>query len=518
MVDRTNDPSSTTNPYFGKTLEYNSASTLKTVIFDEGVKHIGDYAFYNSNATQRIENVTWPSTLESIGSTAFAGRLAIKEMEPFENLKEIGSSGLSGWAGEQEKVVFSEIFPKIEKIGNYGLSSWTNVSELVVDNLDVELGDYALSGWTNLRFITLPIDYNYKVYGASTSKRKIESIHYLAGKTGVMQDRGTNKNDTTLPYFEYTLEYTSASTLKAVTFDEGVKHIGNYAFYYQSTPIAVLLPESVESFGQYSFRSNAMFYGYKDSYSEDYVVNTIKGTFIPLKVFVSGLESELVRGQTRQLGSRIYSDVNGYVEGVWTLKGNLSSETYIDENNRLVIATNEHSKELILTCTFEDEVKEFICELKNLEGYTEIHIYKVPNKARYELGEMLDLTGGEIVIVLEDGTTEIVSLTDATVLGYDSSILGTQVLDVYYLGHKTTLIVNVVEQLIIFGDVNNDGKINGEDRLILTRTLAGWEEYPIESIDMEAADVNQDGKVNTLDRRILSRYLAGWAGYETLPY
>ena len=31
-------------------------------------------------------------------------------------------------------------------------------------------------------------------------------------------------------------------------------------------------------------------------------------------------------------------------------------------------------------------------------------------------------------------------------------------------------------------------------------------------------DVNEDGKVNTLDRVILTRYIAKWEGYETLPY
>ena len=31
-------------------------------------------------------------------------------------------------------------------------------------------------------------------------------------------------------------------------------------------------------------------------------------------------------------------------------------------------------------------------------------------------------------------------------------------------------------------------------------------------------DVNEDGKVNTLDRVILTRYIAKWEGYETFPY
>lgn len=76
--------------------------------------------------------------------------------------------------------------------------------------------------------------------------------------------------------------------------------------------------------------------------------------------------------------------------------------------------------------------------------------------------------------------------------------------------------VNVIDVLI--GDVNSDGKVNTQDRMILTRYLAKWTGYTEDMINMTAADVNCDGKVNTQDRMILTRYLAKWTGYEELPY
>ena len=76
--------------------------------------------------------------------------------------------------------------------------------------------------------------------------------------------------------------------------------------------------------------------------------------------------------------------------------------------------------------------------------------------------------------------------------------------------------INISDVLI--GDVNNDGNVNTLDRVILTRYIAKWAEYPAESINMVAADVNCDGSVNTLDRVILTRYIAHWDGYESLPY
>lgn len=71
---------------------------------------------------------------------------------------------------------------------------------------------------------------------------------------------------------------------------------------------------------------------------------------------------------------------------------------------------------------------------------------------------------------------------------------------------------------VIIGDVNGDGKVNNLDRVVLTRYLADWDDYPESAVDMIAADVNCDGKVNNLDRVILTRYLADWDDYPELPY
>ena len=76
--------------------------------------------------------------------------------------------------------------------------------------------------------------------------------------------------------------------------------------------------------------------------------------------------------------------------------------------------------------------------------------------------------------------------------------------------------VNVIDVLI--GDVNTDTKVNNLDKLVFTRFLAKWTDYPETVINMIAADVNLDTKVNNLDKLILTRHLARWAGYETLPY
>ena len=86
--------------------------------------------------------------------------------------------------------------------------------------------------------------------------------------------------------------------------------------------------------------------------------------------------------------------------------------------------------------------------------------------------------------------------------------------EVYILGRT----IEVEATQITSGDVNDDGVVDTLDRMVLSRYLANWDEYDVDSINMAAADVNGDGVVDTLDRMVLNRYLANWDGYEDLPY
>jgi len=68
----------------------------------------------------------------------------------------------------------------------------------------------------------------------------------------------------------------------------------------------------------------------------------------------------------------------------------------------------------------------------------------------------------------------------------------------------------------LYGDVDDDNRVNTTDATLLARHLAGgWENLEINLLN---ADVNADDRVNTSDRTILRRFLVGWLGYEVLPY
>ena len=64
------------------------------------------------------------------------------------------------------------------------------------------------------------------------------------------------------------------------------------------------------------------------------------------------------------------------------------------------------------------------------------------------------------------------------------------------------------------GDLNDDGKVNTTDVVLLRRYIIG--DYDAE-INENAANVNDDGKANSLDVIILRRYIAGGYGAELIP-
>ena len=80
-------------------------------------------------------------------------------------------------------------------------------------------------------------------------------------------------------------------------------------------------------------------------------------------------------------------------------------------------------------------------------------------------------------------------------------------------------VVNVVD--FLYGDVDNDKKVDSTDILVLKRYIAKWDGY---TINMKNAnldgDTTEDGEplITLRDLTILQRHLAGWKDYKVLPF
>ena len=74
---------------------------------------------------------------------------------------------------------------------------------------------------------------------------------------------------------------------------------------------------------------------------------------------------------------------------------------------------------------------------------------------------------------------------------------------------NASAITNMKNNMVLMGDVNNDGIISNLDVTALTRYLANWAGY---TIDVDAADIDKDGEITSYDRLTITRYLDDWEG------
>ena len=116
-----------------------------------------------------------------------------------------------------------------------------------------------------------------------------------------------------------------------------------------------------------------------------------------------------------------------------------------------------------------------------------------PNTAIPDLIAALTVTDGTAKVFAADGTTE---KTEGILVTGD-------ILTVYDNDGKACINLPV----LIYGDVNSDGKITSQDLRRIQRHILGT--APVEGIILTVADVNGDGKITSQDLRQAQRFILG---------
>ena len=124
-------------------------------------------------------------------------------------------------------------------MGNYAFNGCTSLKKLILEDCVLSIGDNAFAQCSGLTEVKLPVDvdifkycrlsngYSYRF--AFNGCTNVTKIHYTPGQTGVMPDKTTTQGRTN--YWTNSLEYACRENLTTVILDEGITHIGDYAFY-----------------------------------------------------------------------------------------------------------------------------------------------------------------------------------------------------------------------------------------------------------------------------------------------
>lgn len=208
------------------------------VTIPDGVKSIGEYAFYGYSS---LKSISFPSSIRSIGESAF---------DECSNLDEVYVTNIEDWC----KIKFENLYsnpisyagkiyidgelatditiPKgITKICDNAFVGCNTITNVVIPNSVISIGDSAFSRCSNLKNISIP-------------------------NSVVNIDEGA---------------FSSCSNLEKVEIPDGIKIIKNSTFVFCENLTTIIIPQSVKEIGSSAFyrdSSNSLNVLFKGSKSQ----------------------------------------------------------------------------------------------------------------------------------------------------------------------------------------------------------------------------------------------------------
>ena len=128
---------------------FSCCRSLSEIVIPSSVTSIGDGAFYGCNS---LSEIVIPSSVTSIGDGAFYGCNSLSEIVIPSSVTSIGDSAFSFCDSLSEIVIPSSV----TSIGKYAFSCCDSLSEIVIPSSVTSIGDHAFSDCRSLFEIVIP--------------------------------------------------------------------------------------------------------------------------------------------------------------------------------------------------------------------------------------------------------------------------------------------------------------------------------------------------------------------------
>ena len=178
-------------------------SSIKQVVIEYGVSHIGAYAFYQYS---NLQKVTISSYLSSIGKYAFQGCTGLTEVDSLAYIDTIGNG-----AFYQCSKLASVTLSSARELGAHAFKECTALTSVTLPSNLTTLGDNAFSYCTALKEVTLYVNPSQSCFEGCTA---LETVNIPTSAV------------TQIGY----ASFSGCSALKTIEFTSYITSIGSYAF------------------------------------------------------------------------------------------------------------------------------------------------------------------------------------------------------------------------------------------------------------------------------------------------
>ncbi len=234
---------------------------IKTVVIEDGVMSIGNYAF---KECANLTHITIPDSVTKIGYLSFWNCKSLTEITISNNCTEVNEDAFDGCQNIATATIPANAIPALPQEG---------VKSVVITN-GTSIPSNAFSSKYGIKSITLP-DTITSIGSFAFYNGDITSINIPDGVTEIGRQafQGCRYLESVvIPNSVTTLEmsvFEGCSALRSVVLPEHFTSIGNYAFKNCKSLEAITIPEGVVSIGSSAFYSC-------DSLTEVFVPDSVK--------------------------------------------------------------------------------------------------------------------------------------------------------------------------------------------------------------------------------------------------
>lgn len=245
-------------------------SDITSINIESGVTTIGNYAFYGCNNAS-FTSISIPQGVTAIGNSAFNGCTHLASVTLPSTLGSIGSSAFYSNAFTSISIPSS-----VSTISSYAFKNCTNLGSIVVPNITI-LNEETFYGCSDLESVTLPSTLTSIKKNAFVNCSSLESITIPEYVTEIVCVQGSGS--ATCPfsgctsltsvvwnarncsgfsrvgqYQEYAMPFESIkANINSFTFGENVTSIPSYVCHGMTGLTSISIPSSVTSIGANAF-------------------------------------------------------------------------------------------------------------------------------------------------------------------------------------------------------------------------------------------------------------------------